>query len=164
MCEPRARFGDGVYVTCPLTKFCGPCARVASAQEVPPVLKLIWPVVTAVAGLPVVTVAVKVTGLPIIEGFWDEVTVVLVPMRTTSEMRALVLLAGPPHASPVWGVGVSVTVNWYVSGAMPAGIVTVSVEVGFEPPDPVTEVGENEKNPPGGGAGQAGDAVAVALN
>jgi len=47
--------------------------RIVPAAQVPS-LKVTLPVVTAVAGVPLVTVAVKVTDSPELEGFCDEVT------------------------------------------------------------------------------------------
>jgi hypothetical protein len=68
------------------------------AHEVPPVLKDTLPSVTAVAGLPLVTVAVNVTDAPFGEGFCEEVTAVDVIALTT--WTTVPSLVANPEAPP----------------------------------------------------------------
>ena len=115
-----------VNVTWPLpSTFCAACSSLASEHAVPPVLKDTWPVDTAVAGLPDVTVAVKVTASPDAEGFCAEVTWVVVATvaACTTSVPLVVGLPMPWQLLPL----VAWTVNGYVPGGVEAVVLIVKV-------------------------------------
>ena len=94
----------------------------------------------------------KVTDWPNTEGLAEELTEVVVTMLDEVTRAVEVLVVVEPFVVQL--LSAAVTVKLYVVFGVNPVVLTVSVAVAAAPVL-VTDAGENEKNPPGGGEGHA---------